>query len=142
VGEVHPNRPAEISIIKYTNYMKKKLIISTGASPKTLRLNFEKVVIGENPKNKSGNAYALVSNEAQFAIELYRLVHSFPELPGSIIVFAQDLSGKKYPVAVITSDSDLRTSIMEHRVSKASWCCEKLHEYQSQFIVFQPAKVG
>ena len=122
--------------------MKKRTIISTGATPKTLRLNFEKVVVGENPKNKTGKSYALVPNETEFSIELYRLVHSFPELPGSLLVFTQDLAGKKNPIAVITSESDLRSSVLNHSVANAAWCLSKLRDFQSSIIVFQPAKVG
>jgi hypothetical protein len=142
VGEVYPNRPAERSIILKNHYMKKRIIISTGAAPKTLRLNFEKVVVGTNPKNKSGLAFALASKESDFSIELYRLVHSFPELPQSILVYAQNLSGKMYPIAVITSDSDLRSSVLNHSVSNSAWCLAKLKEFQSTILVFQPAKVG
>jgi len=122
--------------------MKKRTIIPTGATPKTLRLVVEKIAVGENPKNKTGKSYALVPNEAQFSFELYRLVHSFPELPGSLLVFTQDSAGKKHPIAVITSDSDLRASLLNHRVSNPTWCLQKLSEYQSSIIVFQPAKVG
>jgi hypothetical protein len=122
--------------------MKKRTIISTGATPKTLRLNYEKVVVGENPKNKTGKSYALVPNQTEFSIELYRLVHSFSELPGSLLVFVQDHSGKKFPVAVITSESDLRASVLTHSVSNAEWCLAKFKDFQSAIIVFQPAKVG
>jgi hypothetical protein len=122
--------------------MKKRTIISTGAAPKTLRLNFEKVVVGENPKNKTGFSYAFVPKETEFSIELYRLVHAFPELPGSVIVYVQNLSGINYPIAVITSDSDLRTSVLNHSVSNATWCLAKLKDFQSTLLVFQPAKVG
>jgi len=142
VGEVYPNRPAESLIILKNHHMKKRTIISTGATPKTLRLNFEKVVVGENPKNKTGFSYALVPKETEFSIELYRLVHSFPELPQSILVYVQNLSGKMYPIAVITSDSDLRTSVLNHSVSNSAWCLAKLKEFQSTILVFQPAKVG
>ncbi len=122
--------------------MKKRIIISTGAAPKTLRLNFEKVVVGENPKNKTGLSYALVPKESDFSIELYRLVHAFPELPQSLLVYAQNLSGKMYPIAVISSDSDLRSSVLKHSVSNAAWCFSKLKDFQSTTLVFQPAKVG
>ncbi len=122
--------------------MKKRTIISTGATPKTLRLNFEKVVVGENPKNKTGFSYALVPKETEFSIELYRLVHAFPELPGSVIVYVQNLSGINFPVAVITSDSDLRSSVLNHRVSNSAWCLSTLKALQGTILVFQPAKVG
>jgi hypothetical protein len=142
VGEVYPNRPAERSIILKNQHMKKRTIISTGATPKTLRLNFEKVVVGENPKNKTGFSYALFPKETEFSIELYRLVHAFPELPQSLLVYVQNLSGKMYPIAVISSDSDLRSSVLKHSVSNAAWCFSKLKDFQSTTLVFQPAKVG
>ena len=142
MGEVYPNRPAERSIILKNHHMKKRTIISTGATPKTLRLNFEKVVVGENPKNKTGFSYALVPKETEFSIELYRLVHAFPDLPGSVIVYVQNLAGINYPIAVISSDSDLRASVLNHSVSNAAWCFSKLKDFQSTTLVFQPAKVG
>jgi hypothetical protein len=142
VGEVYPNRPAERSIILKNQHMKKRTIISTGATPKTLRLNFEKVVVGENPKNKTGFSYALFPKETEFSIELYRLVHAFPELPQSLLVYVQNLSGQMYPIAVISSDSDLRSSVLKHSVSNAAWCFTKLKDFQSTTLVFQPAKVG
>ncbi len=142
MGEVYPNRPAERSIILKNQHMKKRTIISTGATPKTLRLNFEKVVVGENPKNKTGFSYALFPKETEFSIELYRLVHAFPELPQSLLVYVQNLSGQMYPIAVISSDSDLRSSVLKHSVSNAAWCFTKLKDFQSTTLVFQPAKVG
>ena len=142
MGEVYPNRPAERSIILKNQHMKKRTIISTGATPKTLRLNFEKVVVGENPKNKTGFSYALFPKETEFSIELYRLVHTFPELPQSLLVYVQNLSGQMYPIAVISSDSDLRSSVLKHSVSNAAWCFSKLKDFQSTTLVFQPAKVG
>ena len=142
MGEVYPNRPAERSIILKNQHMKKRTIISTGATPKTLRLNFEKVVVGENPKNKTGFSYALFPKETEFSIELYRLVHAFPELPQSLLVYVQNLSGQMYPIAVISSDSDLRSSVLKHSVSNAAWCFSKLKDFQSTTLVFQPAKVG
>ena len=142
MGEVYPNRPAESLIILINHHMKKRIIISTGSAPKTLRLNFEKVVVGENPKNKTGLSYALVPKETEFSIELYRLVHAFPELPQSLLVYVQNLSGQMYPIAVISSDSDLRSSVLKHSVSNAAWCFSKLKDFQSTTLVFQPAKVG
>ncbi len=122
--------------------MKKRIIVSTGATPKNLRLNFEKVIIGENPKNKTGKAYALSPKKSEFTSDLHHLVRSFPELPGNLIVFVQHPSGSKFPIAVICSPSDLRTDLKNSNVSDPVWCLKKLEDYQCSMIVFQPAKVG
>jgi hypothetical protein len=122
--------------------MKKRIIVSTGAAPKTLRLNFEKVVIGENPNNKTGKAFALTPKTSEFSIGLHRILRSFPELPGNIIVYAQQQTGTKFPIAVIGSTTDLRAALMSHQVSSSVWCQKKLEDFKCLTIVFQPAKVG
>jgi hypothetical protein len=122
--------------------MKKRTIVSTGATPKTLRLSFEKVIVGENPKNKTGKAYALSPKKAEFACELHHIVRSFQELPGNLIVFVQNQTGTKFPVAVIGSTSDLRDAVKSNKVSDPEWCLQKLEDYQCSVLVFQPAKVG
>jgi hypothetical protein len=123
-------------------HMKKRKFISTGAAPKTLRLNVEKVVIGENPKNKSGFSYALVMNKQAFTGNLLRLVRSYGELPGSLIVSVQNQAGTTCPIAIIHSDVDLRSAVLSHRVSNPEWCLQKMAQFQCSIIVFQPAKVG
>jgi len=122
--------------------MKKRIIVSTGATPKTLRMNVEKVVIGENPNNKTGKAYALAPKKAEFTTGLYRILRSFPELPGNLIVYVQQKGGTKFPIAVIGSTTDLRAALMNHNVSCADWCQNKLEEYNCSTLVFQPAKAG
>ncbi|MEN9400798.1 MAG: hypothetical protein RL632_1901 [Bacteroidota bacterium] len=122
--------------------MKKRIIVSTGATPKTLRLSFEKVIVGENPKNKTGKAYALSPKKAEFASELHHIVRSFQELPGNLIVFVQNQTGLKFPIAVISSASDLREAVRSNKVSDPEWCLRKLEDYHCSTLVFQPAKAG
>jgi hypothetical protein len=122
--------------------MKKRMFISTGAAPKTLRLTTKKVIIGKNPKNKTGYSYAFIANKQDFTVNLFRLVRSFQELPGSLIVSVQNHSGVNYPVAVVYSETDLRSELLKHRASEAEWCLQKLADFQSCTIVFQPARVG